>query len=490
MRQAIADDPMSHSRGIDLRKNGPQSMHPSSIYSDPGTMDTPLRAPAHTMPHPASHGQANISYDMSGHNLSVMDTPMRQPPAQHRGHHSWDDTQIRHMGGPPTTQHMLDDTPMRQGYATPPPPHMVHSSPVMQGPPTRQVPATSMYGHNMTAGMYGTPSRSPASAYGQSPVDTPLQNRHSAYGYILDDTPMRHPLESVTTSLSGFQLPAYHGAAHLSGVPSSAVPDTPLRDMVRSMNPSETFYSPPYQPKSPPERDIAHTRASILSPSSIDTPMRLEPNAISRHGTADSHPHTMSRHGMSDITDKPLDLSGSKLHVATPYALSDEAARSPTKPYKLTTPYGTAENELSVAPTSISLSNAMDVIRNSILQNQSEPSPANLAFSSLPQTYPVMTAAVQGQSGTTLLTTQQQPLLPSAQPPFSAPSDAPNDIENALNDIGLSSSGSKSMLPSAATAAPTTPVKMETSMDSPKLRKQISQDSDDKASLHSYGSGT
>lgn len=477
MRQELSGDFSSSINDDDTRP-----MHTSSVNSHSNSLDTPSRVFAHTAMYPSSstQGYPSMPYDSPSQNFSMLDTPMRDSlPSQHYQPQQWDGTSVRHMGGPLASPY---DTPMQQPYQVPSSQNisMMHGSPSMQGTPTRHAPMTSSYGRNMTAVLPDNPYNVTATVSGQSAMNASLLASHGdAYGYTLVDTPMRHLPDAAMPHFSSHPISANHTAAHLSNLPSSSVPDTPLRDMMRSLDSSHTFYSPPYPPKSPPERDTVCTRASVLSPTAI----KQEPHAISRHGTADAHPHASSRHGTLGVLDSPLDLSSStKSSVKTPYALSEETTPSPTKPYKLNTPYGTADNEISNAPSSISLTNAMDVIRNSMIQHQPEPTSVSLAFGTLPQMSPIMTPAVQRQSNGVSLTTQQHQ-SPVLQP---TSSDNVNDIENALNQIGVPNMES---VQAVSDAAIPTPVKMEFSMDSPKLKKQMSQESDDKASLNSFGSG-
>lgn len=99
-----------------------------------------------------------------------------------------------------------------------------------------------------------------------------------------------------------------------------------------------------------PERDMSHvTTTTIDTPmrnADVDTPMR---GAQSRHGTIPLTPQVTSRYGSVDLTpDKPLDLS-----AGSPYAGSQ---------YRLSTPYGTADNELTPAEP-VSLHSVMDVLQ-------------------------------------------------------------------------------------------------------------------------------
>lgn len=385
---------------------------PGSSLPDYSIDDTPLRTGQ------TSHAQS-LASQIPDHSMD--DTPMRdayqqsmQRSMDNSGQNSWSNTS----GVMPHELSM--DTPMRM------PSHMAQSS------------------HNIS-------------------IDTPMRLQQNIGGYSdhsgsphrqqsFDDTPVR-----LAAALHGRQRP--QSMIETGNLDYSI--DTPMRgEAMRSNN--QIFYSPPTKQRlESAERDMSPSQSDI-SHSFTDTPMR-QAQAVSRHGTTTIPPQVTSRHGVSPA-NQPLDLSDSKpRYVTAPYEFQQPEPEQPiSKPaYKLTTPYGTAQNELSPGQTNISLSNAMDAIRTDMIRqhNQADPLASNQPFG-----------------------------LASPPADIPAPSDVrrvSSDVDHTMPDVGYKQTAATSPAASSVNSMVTS---VSAQGDGPMMR-QASIDNEDKVSVHSHSSG-
>lgn len=349
----------------------------------------------------------------------------------------------------------------------------------------------SLYPHDLTL---GTPARLHPLTVDTSAIDTPMREyatynkqrqQHHTYDDLID-TPMRQSSSYGCTVDTPMQMDRRRAQSLIESSANrehlhNASIDTPMKEAMK-MNSNEVFYSPPTKHRSQPASHATH------SESFTDNSSRLN-QAVSRHGTASIHPKAISRHGTVTTagTDQPLDLSGSAGRlVRAPYEHepSHDKPSTPTTPggtYKLNTPYGNADNEVT-PDSNISLSTAMDAIRSNMKQQISEPAPSNnLAFgqTSLPQTtYNSPSATAEHQQPSPSLSYKQEPSLGANRRVSSGSS----EIESAFADIDYNYSphGAPVNMTSSA-PTPTTSV--------PVMSRRASAENDDRASVHSYSSG-
>ena len=430
-------------------------------------LDTPLREPQFEVRQLLGR---NIPSE-----LSLEDTPMREALSSQSQRqsasipdYSIDDTPVRKglaahaqslVGSIP--EHSMDDTPMRDAY---------HQGMLSSFDSRSQSSISGISPLDMTV---DTPMRMHSqitqSAHNIS-IDTPMRQQQNYRGYpeqygspqrqlSMEDTPVR-----LAAAARGRQRPQ----SMIEGGNLDFSVDTPMKEAMRSNN--QIFYSPPtrHRSESAEREATAHTPSSI-NHSFTDTPMR---QAVSRHGTATIAPQVTSRHGAVS-TDQPIDLhvSDSKpRYVTAPYEFQQPKPEQPTsKPaYKLNTPYGTAQNELSPAQTNISLSNAMDAIRTDMMRqhNKTEPPASNQPFglTSPPSEYPAPPTNVHRVS-----------------------SAGSSDIDHAaISDVGYGATAAQSPAASSVNSIVTS---VSAQGDGGGMMRQPSVDNEDRMSVHSQGSG-
>lgn len=374
-------------------------------------------------------------------------------------------------GGLPQGQHYhgriqtnsMDDTPMRDAYMQRMSNNMLDESDHQS---CGNMSGVSPHPYSLSI---DTPLRMYPNQGTYDTIDTPMRQQYSGPYNDQLDTPLRQhqPLDDTPVRLA---------AARSRQRPQSMIEtvnnhnlsmDTPMRDALRSNN--EIFYSPPTRHKSvTAEHDSSpHVQQSPMAHSFTDTPMR-QAQAVSRHGTAAIPPQATSRHGAVS-TEQPLDMSENKTrYVTAPYEFQSQEPEkaSSSQPYKLTTPYGTAQNELVPTQTNISLSSAMDAIRTDVMKQHMKPESAanNMPFGltsqaqTVPEYHPIPTNIHRVSSG------------------------GSSDIDAAMSDVLYNQSAS-AVSPAASSAA--SAVTSVSAQAEGSLLRQASLDNEDRASIHS-----
>lgn len=446
---------------------------------NPAAVDTPLRETRPTQPNPFA-------------NTSDIDTPIRQGMDMSRDH----------SGLHADLNMSLRDTPMREVRQI----HPANTSfqelpdPNTYTSDTNAIPDTSINAHPRGSwNSAGTPLRGydhhadiPAASESlNNSIDTPMRghDNHSHDPYSnFQNTNCREGLNnSIDTPLRGSsnvtQAPPRPG---LNSV------DTPLRE---AMNSNRIFYSPPVGHNSELPTNVAPPVSRPMSDSFTDTPMRDYP-ATSRHGSTSIGPPTTSRHG-SVATNLPT--SSNRL-VRAPYEHEPESSQAAKPSYKLSTPYGNADNEIQPAQqTNISLSSAMDSIRNDMMRHQTaEQAPAghgNKPFGATSEHIPFRAQSIP-QHG------YEQPppmshLHMNAEYHQTFPTHGYNQGQPASRRVSSASSDSAfTDFASNTSASHGSPHLLHTSATGPLtagdisgLVRQTSMDNDDRGSVHSHGSG-
>ena len=393
------------SHDTSLRENYPHAAQHVVNNDSSSLADLSGITPIQPSPNRSTTSAHDLSINAPGsrgdnlHNMSL-DTPMKQSVNYNeRGQHgSYDD---------------FMDTPMRQRHN-----HEELDTP-MRGSRRPQ----SMIEPYSNHPQLNTPLDTPMRALNTS-LDTPMRALNTSL-----DTPMRALNTSLDTPMRALNTSL----------------DTPMRESMRN-NP--IFYSPP-------------TRDTKKEPTAEHD--EGLPPAVSRHGTFTTN--VSSRHG-THLTEQPMESSrGSPRLVKAPYEyepINSNMKQSPHTSYKLNTPYGNADNEVKPAETNISLSSAMDAIRNDMIkQHSTEPVPnSNLPFGI------ASPPLVANQSAPELNQVSRHALGQGQSRNMSSGS---SDMENAFAEIASNHS------------------QTATNSVQDMLRSNI--DNEDKASVHSFGSG-
>jgi len=248
---------------------------------------------------------------------------------------------------------------------------------------------------------------------------------------------------------------------------------------------------------SPPTRDgslltsldsYKHVDINCIS----DTPMRQY--ATSRYGAVSTPPQAVSRHGTVHVDPQASPTADTTRLVRAPYEydVSSKSAKPAGQSlYKLNTPYGTADNELKPMEDGVSLNAAMDAIQaDSLKQHPAQhPSADGTPFSPMSQS---TRDPLSHFTADERLASPHPPTTPFPYPDPALPgpgatyggarkvSSGSSEIENAFAEIGSNHSQGAGQL-----SRPNSSSHMTASA----LHRQQSGDNDDKASLHSYGSG-